>query len=146
MYMYILRGFSYIYADNICMVRRKSSALWRERTARIDGWSAFASHLLMSSVNSCRHVSLFSLSLPFCPFHLVLLNIFSLMHHLLFWFAFSLSSWKRRPPVYKEFWGFSCFRCWRVSISNLMIWLLAIKWKKRATIFENELELVTMHR
>lgn len=69
----ILRGFSTIYIRgyNICMVRRKSSAHWREWAARIDGWWAFASHLLMSSVNSCRHVfflPLFSLSLSSCSF------------------------------------------------------------------------------
>ena len=52
----ILRGSPIQY--NICMVRRKSSVHWREWAARIDGWRAFASHLLMSSVNSRRHVFL----------------------------------------------------------------------------------------
>ena len=52
----ILRGSPIQY--NICMVRRKSSEHWREWAARIDGWRAFASHLLMSSVNSRRHVFL----------------------------------------------------------------------------------------
>lgn len=59
-YIYIYtqytQGFSFY---NICMVRRKSSEHWREWAARIDGWWAFASHLLMSSVNSCRHVFFF---------------------------------------------------------------------------------------
>ena len=58
-----IAGGSLIRAYNICTVHIGNHRHnWREWAARIDGWWAFASHLLMSSVNSCRHVFL----LPFC--------------------------------------------------------------------------------